>query len=162
MQHARLINRLVSLWLLCYAGLAWAAPSLAQDVRALDFESVLWAAAAGALGGALRTILTLASSQTAVYDIWREAVKDLIVSLLAGLGAYIIVQGVGSGLTTYLKLSDVPRDLRLLIIVGAGWTRMGFFGKMDRLTKAAMVRAEKQITGANEMAPSSERMPLEK
>lgn len=152
---------MIPLWLLCYAGLAMATPSFAQDIRTLDFESIMWAGAAGVLGGALRTILTLASERKAVYNIPLEALKDLIVALIAGLVAYIALQGVGSVMTTYWTISPIPKDLRLLIIVGAGWARMGFFGRLDRLTQAAINRAEKQIHGGDE-PPSSETMPLEK
>jgi hypothetical protein len=161
MHHAKLINRLVPLWLVCYAGLAMAAPSFAQDMKTLDVESVVWAGAAGMLGGALRTILTLASTRSAVYNIAQEAFKDMVVALLAGLAAYVVVQGTGAVMTTYWSMSPIPRDLRLLVIIGAGWTRLGFFGRLDRLTKSAISRVERQINGGQEQPPSSETMPLE-
>lgn len=156
----KLAQRLIPLWFLCYTGLTWAA-TFAQDVRAFDVESLVWAAAAGLMGGALRTILTLASDKREVYDILREARKDAVVSLIAGLGAYLVVLGVNSMMTTYFDITAVPRDLRILIIVGAGWARMGFFKKLDQATESALRRMDKTIQG-NDPGPSSEAAPLEK
>lgn len=157
MKHAKLVNRLIPIWFLCYAGLSWAASSFAQDVRGYDWESLLWSGAAGLLGGAFRTILTLAGDGRVVLDILKESWKDAIVALIAGLAAYVVIQGVNS--THYF---DIPRDLRMLIIVGAGWTRMGFFGRLDRLTTSAVNAVDKKIRGGDEPPPSSAAVPLGK
>lgn len=160
MTNSKLAQRLLPIWFLCYTGLTWAA-SFAQDVRTFDLESLMWSAAAGVLGGALRTILSMASDQRAVYDIFRESRKDLVVALIAGMAAYIAVQAANSVMTTWLDMSAIPRDLRVLIIVGAGWSRMSFFGKLDRLTSAALNRVETRIKGTDP-GPASEAAPLEK
>lgn len=162
MNRLRLINRLVPLWLACYTGLTLAAASsFAQDVRGYDFESLAFSAFAGLLGGALRTILTLAGENRVVLSVAREAWKDAIVALLAGLVAYVVIQGVNS--TGYFT---VPRDLRMLLITAAGWLRMGFFGRLDKLATTAVNAVDRKIRGAGgnapPEAPSSAAVPLQK
>ena len=155
MKHAKLVNVLGLLWLWCFAGLTWAANTFAQDVRGYDWESLLWGAAAGLLGGALRTILTLATDSRVVLDILRESWKDAIVALIGGGVAYALVQAAAS-----LHLFEVSRDLRMLIIVGFGWSRGRWMGKLDKITGDAINAARRKYLGATADAPSSAAMPL--
>lgn len=159
MANSKLAQRLIPLWFICYTGFTWAASTFAQDVHTFDFESLLWSGAAGLFGGAFRTILSLASSKTLVYDVRGEALKDAAVALIAGFAAYLVIEGVNSFLVTYWHISGVPREFRMLFILGAGWMRAGFFGKIDELAATAMRRAERQILGA-EPPPTSEVVPL--
>lgn len=159
MSNVKLAQRLIPLWFLCYAGYSWAYTTFAQDVRSFDVESLLWSGAAGVFGGLFRTLFTMASQKTAVYDIKGEAYKDIAVALIAGLGAYVVMEGVNSVMVTYFHWPDVPRQFKALFILGAGWMRAGFFGKLDRVAATALSRVERQISG-KDVPPTSEAMPL--
>lgn len=160
MSSVKLAHRLIPVWFICYTGFTWAAASYSQDIRSFDIESAMWAGATGIFGGAFRTILSLASTKTAVYDLRKEALKDTIVALVAGLAAYVVIEGVSAVMVNNLKMTGIPREFRMLFILGAGWMRIGFFGKLDRVAAAAITRVEKQIHGGDIPPPSSEAMPL--
>lgn len=118
----RIFNVLVLVWLASYSALLWAATAgnttLAQDFRALDFESFAFAAFAGFIGGGARTIYSLASRKVIVRDAWVEAIKDLIVSTMAGLLVYVFLLVFGpflpEALTTRLG------RLGIIVLAGAG------------------------------------------
>ena len=151
---ARLLNLVLAACLAGYATLSWAGSTLAQDMRATDFESIVWAGAAGLLGGIFRTVLTLASKRVAVWRVPPEAKFDAVVAVIAGIAAYFVVQGVSSGIQAYWNAAGVPRDLRQLVVVGAGWLGLGFFSRLDRLGTVAVGGFEKRLN--NGEAPPAE------
>ena len=65
------VSALVALWLV--AALTVRAASFTDDVRGWDYESLMWGALAGLVGGALRTIVTLASDSRPVHFVLLEA-----------------------------------------------------------------------------------------
>ena len=117
MKNPRLVSVFVLLWLAAYAGLVHAA-SLTQDLATFDYVSLLVAGAAGLLGALLRTILTLAQEKYLVIDVLKQARRDFVIGFIGGLMTYGVIQGLSSwGIVT------VPRDMRILIIVAAGFSR---------------------------------------
>ncbi len=144
------LNRLVAVWLACYATLSWAGTTLAQDVRAYDWESLAWAGAAGLLGGVGRFILSLASDRDVVLRIPPGWWRGVLASVLAGLAGYVVVQGGSAFVQTYLGMQGVPRDVRTMILVVAGWMGLRFFGQLDEMGAAVATRIGKQI-GAGEL-----------
>ena len=140
------LNRLVAIWLACYATLSWAGTTLAQDVRAYDWESLAWAGAAGLLGGLGRFILSLASDRNVVLRVPPGWWRDALTSIIAGLVGYVVVQGAAAVVVAYWSASGIPRDARTLILVGAGWMGLRFFGRLDELGTAAAARLNKQIS----------------
>ena len=140
------LNRLVAVWLACYATLSWAGTTLSQDVRAYDWESLAWAGAAGLLGGVGRFILSLASDQNVVLRIPPGWWRGVLASVLAGLAGYVVVQGAAAVVVAYWSPSGIPRDARTLILVGAGWMGLRFFGQLDVMGAAVATRIGKQIS----------------
>ena len=117
MKNPRLVSVFVLLWLAAYAGLVHAA-SLTQDFATFDYVSLLVAGTAGLLGALLRTILTLAQEKYLVIDVLKQARRDFVIGFIGGLMTYGVIQGLSSwGVVT------VPRDMRILIIVAAGFSR---------------------------------------
>jgi hypothetical protein len=104
------------------------AASFATDVRGYDFESLMWAVVMSLMGGALRTIFTLASDATVVVSFSRELLKDAVVAMVAGILAYIVVQAFDA-----FSLFKVASEVRLAVIVFAGWSRLSFFGWLNTL-----------------------------
>lgn len=119
--HPRLVSALAFVWLGLYTRLICAAVVLspfAQDVRGFDFESLIAAAGAGLLGGAGRTIYSLASEKIVVGSLWREGIKDAALALMGGVVAWAIV----SYLANYWA-SVLTHEARMLVIVAAGASR---------------------------------------
>ena len=145
MCRPNLLNKLVAIWLTCYATLSWASTSLSQDIRSYDYESFLWAGAAGLLGGVGRFILTMASTQRVVLRVPKESWQDAVTSIIAGWAGYVVVQGASSLIVAYWSAAGVPRDARTLILVGAGWLGLRFFGKLDDLGTAAVQGLQKKV-----------------
>ncbi|WP_390342385.1 hypothetical protein ACFJIS_19060 [Variovorax boronicumulans] len=145
MKNTRLVHFLLLVWALVFVKAVYAAgsvTSLSLDVRSWDYESLLWGAIAGFLGGALRTIFTLASENVAVYRVLREARKDLIVSFLAGGLAYLIIIAVSS------KLPElITREIRMVVIVWAGWQRIAFFKRVDQLVTSKLDKFNQDLRG---------------
>ena len=158
MKNQRLVNNLVLLWLGCYAGLTYAANTFAQDALSYDWASLMFAAFAGLLGGFLRTILTLAGEKRVVLDILRESWKDALVALVGGGLVYLAIQGVAS-----MGWINVPRDMRILLVVGAGFSRGRWLGVIERGAADLVARGRGAITGgaASVDVPASAAMPLE-
>jgi hypothetical protein len=102
--------------------------SFASDVRGYDVESLMWAVIMSLLGGGLRTIFTLATDDKLVLSFGRETVKDGIVATIAGMLAYIVMEALRS-----FKALPISSEIRFAVIVFAGWSRMSFFGWLNRL-----------------------------
>lgn len=117
MKNQRSVSLMVVMWLASYTGLVYAA-SLAQEARDYDYVSLAVAGAGGLLGAVLRTILTLAQEKYLVIDVLRQSRRDFVIGFIGGLLTYGVIQGLSSwGIFT------VPRDMRILIIVAAGFSR---------------------------------------
>lgn len=155
-------SRLLVVWLLCYSALTYAASTLAQDVAQYDWASLLCAFAAGLLGGAGRTILTLVSDKEFVGNIRLVLVKDLVVAMIGGGFAYIAIQGyngIAAGLTI-VTLPPIARDFRILVIVVAGASRGRWLGVVDRFTTDAIANARQKLRGGAAEPPPSVTAPL--
>lgn len=156
-------SRLLVAWLLCYSALTYAASSLVQDVAQYDWASLLCALAAGLLGGAGRTILTLVSDKEFVGNIRLVLMKDLVVAMIGGGFAYIAIQGYNSvaATATIVSLPQIARDFRILIIVVAGASRGRWLGVVDRFTTDAIANARQKLRGGAPEPPPSVTAPLE-
>jgi len=134
-------------WLCSYNTLIWASTSFAQDIHNYDWMSLLLAAAAGLLGGAGRTILTLVSPRALVGNVPVLLLKDLVVALVGGAVVYMIIQGYNSwaGSLTYFNLPPITRDFRVLLIVLAGGSRGRWLGVVDRFATDAIANARKKL-----------------
>lgn len=152
----RMINRLVGLWLMCFCALSYAATTtFAQDVASYDWSSLLLAGAAGLLGGAGRTLLTLVSEKQFVGNLRWVLLKDLVVALIGGGFAYLCVQGYNDWARTLsiVSLPQVDRGFRVLIIVLAGASRGRWLGVVDRFASDAIANARQKLRGG---APTDE------
>lgn len=151
-----LVNRLLGLWLMCFCALSYAATtSFAQDVAAYDWTSLLLAGAAGLLGGAGRTLLTLVSEKAFVGNLRWVLLKDLVVALIGGGFAYLCIQGYNDWARTLsiVSLPQVDRGFRVLIIVLAGASRGRWLGVVDRFAADAIANARQKLRGG---APSGD------
>ncbi len=158
MKHRALVHVLLLLWGLCASRLVYAT-TFAHEVRDLDYMSLLTAGVAGLCGGALRTIFTLANDNRAVFDILKEARKDMIVSCLAGGAAYLFMIAIESKWP-----GTVTREIRFVGVMAAGWTRAAIFTQAARLVRAKVDGKAKEYRNANfdDEPPSSASVPLEK
>lgn len=155
MKHKALVHILMALWALCAVRVAYAA-TFTQELRVFDYESLMWAAIAGLLGGALRTIFTLANDNRVVYSILKESRKDLVVALMAGALAYLLLIAIAS------KYPDlITREIRMLVIIGAGWSRASIFKRLDQIVSSKLDSVnQKARDGAPIEPPSSAAVPL--
>lgn len=155
MKHKITVNVLLILWAVCAAQVVYAA-TFTQDLRVFDYESLLWGCIAGLLGGALRTIFTLASDNRVVYSILKESRKDMVVALLAGGCAYLLLIAIAS------KYPDlITREIRLVAIVGAGWSRLWFFNNLNRVITSKLDDFNQKTRDGAPVEPSSAAVPLE-
>jgi hypothetical protein len=152
MKTPRVTNCLLFIWLCCYTGLSYAAGSLYDDAKSYDWGSLWVAACAGMLGGFLQTILTLSSDKRIVLDIIKDAGKDLVVALIGGLAVYLCIQAA-SGFVT------IPRDVRILLIVGAGFSRGRWQWVIAKFAGDAVNRGRGLVRGE---PPTSAAAPLGK
>lgn len=141
----KVIPRCLSCWtltLVCVLpfALAQAQDSFAKDVRGYDVESLGWAVVMSLLGGALRTIFTLATDDHIVSSFGRETVKDGVVAMIAGALAYIVLEAFSSA-----KVLPVASEIRFAVIVFAGWSRMSFFGWLNKLGTRATEAVNERV-----------------
>ncbi|QHJ00129.1 hypothetical protein GT347_20375 [Xylophilus rhododendri] len=149
------INLALIAWLAGYSTLTWASSTYAQDILAFDWMSLLFAAASGLLGGAARTILTMISPRALVGNVAVLLMKDLIVALFGGAVVYMLIQGYNSwaGSLTVVTLPPIARDLRVLLVVAAGYSRGRWFGVVDRFATDAIANASQKLRGGAADAP---------
>ena len=116
----------------------------------------MWAVVMSLMGGALRTIFTLATDTTIVLNFGREMFKDAIVAMIAGILAYIVLQALNS-----FAFASVPSEVRFAVIVFAGWSRLSFFGWLNTLgtkvTEAVEHRVVSAIGGAPQPQPQDDK-----
>lgn len=153
----RRVDLFILAWLTTYSALCYAQSSLAQDLAGYDWVSLLLAFAAGLVGGAARTILTLVSSEQLVGSVRLVLLKDMVVALFGGAAAFLLIQGYNSwveGLTS-IDLPAITRDFRVLIIVAAGASRGRWLGIVDRFTADAIANARQRLRGAAPPEPAA-------
>lgn len=139
MMHKLAVNVLLFLWGLAFAHLARAA-TFTQEVMTWDYQSLMWGGVAGLAGGALRTIFGLASDKRPVFDVLKEARRDMVISLLAGGVAYMLLTAVSS------KYPDlVTREIRMVAIMGAGWARLSFFSRVQQLVSSKLDNVNENV-----------------
>lgn len=156
MKHKALVHVLVLLWACCAYRFAMAA-TLTQDVLGWDYTSVFIAVVGGLIGGALRTIYTLASDDRAVFSILKEARKDTVVSCLAGGAAYLLMIAIESKWQ-----GTITAEWRFSGILIAGWTRHALFIKFGDYVSAFIKGKTDQARGGQDLPPTSAAVPLEK
>jgi hypothetical protein len=123
--HARAIAVAVPAW--CWA-LFWLWPralraeSLSRDFRLYDWNSLIYAALLGLLGGALALIVALATDRRVVLEVFKESGRNALVSPIAGAAAYLLLNAAGA--MGWFTASTEPR---FLLIVGSGWAGIAFF-----------------------------------
>lgn len=159
----RRVNQALFLWVACYSALCYANTTLVQDVMAYDWMSLLFATAAGLLGGAARTILSLVSERALVGNVKTLLFKDLVVALFGGFFMYLGIQGYNSlaSSLTLVKLPAVVQDLRILLILWAGFSRGRWLGTVDRFAADLIANASSKLRGgAPPESPPSIAAPL--
>lgn len=158
MKHQRLVSYLAFAWLVCYHKLIYAAP-FSADVRSYDYESLLWAMAASLLGGAARTILTLASDKVVVLNLLKESRKDAVVALVGGAVVYVILQW----LMTYVTF--VNSEFRMLALLATGFTRTAWQVKIGTLSEDIFANLRQKVRGGEspppDDPPSTANLPLD-
>lgn len=143
--NPKLVSAMALLWLFAYTRFVFAADLLApfsQDVKGFDFESCLVAMGAGLLGGAGRTIYSLASERIVVGSLWREGFKDATLALMGGCVMW--------GVTTYLAgpfPGFMTRELRMLLIVAAGASRGGWADWVGGFINSGLNAARDRMAG---------------
>jgi hypothetical protein len=152
-KHRIYVNLLLLAWALTAARVAFAS-TLTQDVFSWDYSSLMWGGIAGLLGGTLRTIFTLATDSRVVFSILKESIKDLIVSMIAGGVAYCILLAVESRWPGF-----ITREIRMVVIVAAGWMRVAFFNGLDRIV-TRWIDQKTRLPDAPPQAPISAAVPL--
>jgi hypothetical protein len=157
------VDPFILLWLASYSALCYAQSTLAEDLAGYDWVSLLLAFAAGLVGGAARTILTLVSNEQLVGNVRLVLIKDMVVALFGGAAAFLLIQGYNSwaaGLTSF-ELPGITRDFRVLIIVAAGASRGRWLGILDRFAADAIANARHKLRGdAAPEPPASMPAPL--
>ena len=117
--------------------------SLASDVRSYDLESRLWAVIIALMGGALGTHFTLATDATLIVSYTREILKDAVVAMIAGALAYIALQALNS-----FTFIHIPSEARFAVIVFAGWSRLAFFGWLNKFGTRVTETVEQRVINA--------------
>lgn len=159
-KYPRSVSVLAFLWLWSYTNLLYATVALgpfSADVQGFDFESLLYAAAAGLLGGAGRTIYSLASDKVLVGSLWREGLKDGVIAILGGMVAFVLV--------TYLANywpGVFTREARMIAIVLAGASRGKWANWLGDMVSDGLGNIRNKVRGAPVAdATSSSAVPLE-
>lgn len=143
--RARSLTVLTHVWLLMFMYTyprAMQAATFAEDMRDYDYESLLWAIATGLLGGFARTLVSLASDKLIVNNVWKEAAKDAVVSIIAGGAALIIIEVLRA---TYWP--TVPSAVRFAFILFAGASRIAFFGQVNTFITKIIDAGTNRIVG---------------
>ena len=155
------INRALILWLGCYSTLTWASTTYAQDILAFDYMSLVFAAASGLLGGAARTIITMISPRALVGNVKVLLMKDLVVALVGGAVVYMVIQGYNAWVAsmTLVTLPPIARDLRVLLVVAAGYSRGRWLGIVDRLATNALANFQAKLPGGAPNDPPAAVVP---
>jgi hypothetical protein len=128
--RARSLSVLTHVWMLMFVYTyprAVAAGTFAEDMRDYDYESVLWAIVTGLLGGFARTLVSLASDKMIVDNVWKEAIKDALVSIIAGVSALIFLEALRA-----VYWPSLPSPARFAFILFAGASRVAFFGQINK------------------------------
>lgn len=156
-KHPRSVSFLIFLWLLSYTKLLYATAALrpfSEDFQGFDFESLLYAAGTGLLGGAGRTIYSLARDQVLVGSLWREGTKDGIIAIFGGVVTFAIV--------TYLARfwpAVFTGDARMILVVLAGASRGKWANWIGDFITDGLARARGKVRGSD--PPPSSAVPLE-
>ena len=143
---------LLFVWLCCYSALTWANTTFAQDIIAYDYASLFFAALAGLLGGAGRTIVTLTSPGTPVGNVRMLLLKDLVVALVGGAVVFVVIQGWNS-IADRIGWFVFARDFRILLIVAAGYSRGRWFGVLDKMATNAIANVSEKVLGGATAPP---------
>lgn len=122
--HPGLVTSLCFVWvaLATYSlPLAAHAASLTDDVASFDLRAAGWAAVIGAMGGFAALIVALGSDKRHLTEIVPEALRNLMVSPVAGFVAYLVLEAAIPGVPVLNKIQ------RFLALGFAGWAGVAFF-----------------------------------
>lgn len=129
--HARALALLLPLWLWAMAWLAprmaWAATVASYDQGARDYNwlALGLAAGTGLWGGVLMLILALAMDTRVVTEVFKEGLRNAIVSPITGMAAYGVLEAIraATGRAAAFELSFL-----LITLAGMGAIPLvGFF-----------------------------------
>lgn len=98
------------------------AQQLSDEFFLYDWTSLYYGAILGALGGVAALFVALATDRRPVRDVFGEALRNLLISPLGGIAAYLIINALSS--QGWLTLN---RDLRFCVMIACGWGGIGFF-----------------------------------
>lgn len=155
------VSLLVLLWLWSFSKLLYAATvplgPFSADVAGFDFESVMYAAGAGLLGGAGRTIYSLASDKVLVGSLWREGIKDGVIAIMGGIVAFVLVTYLANFWPTIFT-----REARMILIVCAGASRGRWANILGDFITDGLGNIRTRMQGRQPRdPPPSAAMPLE-
>ena len=119
MNRSGLTTLLIFIWAILFTHLVRAA-TMADFMGPYDPDLTMWAAGFSALGGLLRTIISLQSDKRAVMDKFKEGGWDLFKGLISGMFAFFVIQAIRS----YGHI--VPNEVRFGAVVAAGWAGLSF------------------------------------
>lgn len=147
----------LALWLAITAGLCLAAAIVGADdggpldLREYDWRAAGMAALAGLLGGLLQTVLQLARQGALVIDVLKQSRQDLVFALGGGLVLHVVVEGLSS-----MGWITVPRDMRVLLFAGVGYSRGAWMAWVHGSASDAAARTRRMIREGN---PPSDKLP---
>lgn len=133
MNHRAFVTFCLALWLVLFVRLVQAA-TLAESMGVYDWLSLRWALAIALLGGFLRLIYGLASDSRVITAILRESWRTALLSLLAGLAAFILIEAAKS------TGASVTNEIRFTAILAAGVGGTDSLNFMIAWVKAYAVR----------------------
>jgi hypothetical protein len=124
-EHRKAVIWLFGAW--CWA-VVWMWPhavragTLSADIKGYDWISLAWSAGLGLLGGVLALIVALATDHRVLLEVFKESLRNALVSPIAGAGAFLLLEFLNA-----LGWIALPSVGRFLVIVGCGWAGIAFF-----------------------------------
>jgi hypothetical protein len=130
--------------------------SFKDEILSYDVQSLLLAALMALFGGTLRTIFTLAADNRVVTSMVRESWKDILVAIVAGFLVYITIEAIRA-----MNIFPIPSEVRFAAIVFAGWSRLSFFGWLNKLgTQASNAVTDVVTTRISSFGKKADPTPL--
>lgn len=116
--NPRSLRLLAVLWMASCSAMVYAGalvPSLATELDAYDWPSVLFAGGFGVMGGIGATIVRLMSTKVFVLYPWRQLIRDLVVAMIGGAVIYMLFLWLQT-----VSPSIFNKELRMIAIIIAG------------------------------------------
>lgn len=126
-----------------------------DGLAAYDIRSLGVAAGVALLGGALRTIFTLATDTRVVWEQVRESWRDAVISLLAGGAVYVVMEAARAWFS--IKL---PWEVAFALLLVAGVARIRTFNWLTNVGGRLADNAADRLVGrSTTMFPPADEPP---